>query len=405
MCVYGISGGTLAHLSDLLSAAGLSVPPLAPATQAVLREWIPGYLRISNPVDSGGAPSGDWRGLAILKALVDDPGVGVVVCPFVANAYQLSDAVVRDVVEVASTTDKPVCLVWGSPTATEAAYVEVAAPSPVITFRTFAQCVTALRGYFGYHATRRRVLADPGAPLEVRAPVRPAAGPLALPPGRTLSEAESKAVLAAYGVPVTGDRLVTSADQAVSAAAELGFPVVLKVNSPDIAHKSDLGLVRLGLADPGSVSTAFAELVARCAEVAPGARVDGVLVAPEVAGGVETVLGLTHDPVFGPVVMFGLGGIFAEVLADVAFRVPPFSAVEARRMVDGLKGRALLAGARGRPAVDVDAVVDAIVAVQRLALDHGAEIAELDVNPLVARADGVVALDALVRTVPATGAG
>jgi acyl-CoA synthetase (NDP forming) len=392
VCVYGISGGTLAHLSDLLSAAGVSVPPLTGATQAALREWIPGYLRVSNPVDSGGAPSGDWRGRHILQALVDDPGVGVVVCPFVANAYQLSDAVVRDVVEVAATTDKPVCLVWGSPTANEPVYQEILTSSPVVTFRTFGQCVTALKGYFDYHRARARA----GAPTPV--PTRPAAGPVDLPAGRTLSEAQSKAVLAAYGIPVSRDRLVGSADQAVAAADDLGYPVVLKINSPDIAHKSDLGLVRLGLADGASVATAFHALTDRAAEVAPDARVDGVLVAPELSGGVETVLGLTHDEVFGPVVMVGLGGVFAEVLADVAFRAPPFGRAEARAMVDGLKGRALLAGVRGAPPADVDALLDAVMAVQQLALDHGGRIAELDVNPLLVRPDGAVALDALVRT-------
>jgi acyl-CoA synthetase (NDP forming) len=394
-CVYGISGGTLAHLSDLLAAAGVPVPTLAPETQAKLREWIPGYLRVDNPVDSGGAPSGDWRGKEILRALVDDPAVGLVICPFVANAYQLSDAVARDVVEVAGTTTKPLCVVWGSPTATEAAYTEVLTSAPVTTFRTFSQCVTAVKAYFDHAAARRR-LGDP-APVPTD-PVPTGPVPLDLPGGRTLSEIESKAVLAAYGVPVTADRLVADPEAAVAAAAELGGPVVMKVASADIAHKSDLGLVRLGVDGPDAVAAAYRELTERAAAVAPDAAVDGVLVAPQVPGGVETVLGLTHDPVFGPVVMFGLGGVFTEVLGDVAFRLPPFGADEARRMVDQLAGRPLLAGARGRPPVDLEAVVAAILAMGRLALDHGDRIAELDVNPLLARRDGVVALDALVRT-------
>ncbi len=398
VCVYGISGGTLAHLSDLLVAHGVPVPPLTDATQEALRQWIPGYLRVSNPVDSGGAPSGDWRGKEILKALIADPNVGVVVCPFVANAYQLSDAIVADVVELAATTDKPLCLVWGSPAAEEPAYREILATSSVITFRTFGQCVTALKGYLGYHEARARLLAEPA--------VEPTAHlPADLPADRTLTEAAAKDLLSTYGIPVTAERVVRSAEAAATAADELGYPVVAKIHSADIAHKSDLGLVRLGLATRQAVVTAYGELTARAAEVAHEADIDGVLIAGEVVGGVETVLGLTHDEVFGPVVMFGLGGIFTEVLADVAFRMPPFGPGEARRMIDGIRGRALLDGVRGQPPVDRDALVEAIMAVQRLSLDHAEEIAELDVNPLVARPEGVVALDALVRTMPDRAAG
>ena len=134
----------------------------------------------------------------------------------------------------------------------------------------------------------------------------------------------------------------------------------------------------------------------RAAEAAPGAQIDGVLVSELVTGGVETVIGMTRDEVFGPAVMFGLGGVFVEVLKDVTFRVPPFDEAQARAMVASIRGHALLRGARGRPAVDIDGIVAAIMSLQHLALDLGDDILELDVNPLLARSDGVVALDALV---------
>jgi acyl-CoA synthetase (NDP forming) len=198
-------------------------------------------------------------------------------------------------------------------------------------------------------------------------------------------------VLAEYGIPVPRHKLATNAKQAVTAAEEIGFPVVLKACGADILHKSDLGLVLVGLTSAKQVRATFEEFMAK----APGA--DGVIVSEMISGdGVECVVGMTHDELFGPVAMVGLGGVFVEVLKDVAFRVPPFDKAEARRMVDELQGLPLLLGARGRPKADIGALVDVIMKVQRLAVDLADDVAELDINPLVVRPKGAVALDALV---------
>jgi acyl-CoA synthetase (NDP forming) len=393
VCLYSISGGTLAHLTDLMVARGLPVPDLAPETQATLRQWIPAYLRVSNPVDSGGAPSGDERGPKILDAILADPNVGIVVVPFVANAYHLSDAVARDVVAAASRTKKPICLIWGSPTGDEPVYREVLVPSGLPVFRTFGQCLTALSAWFTHHALRARYV-SPFARPQVRS--RPA--PAELPPGRTLSEREAKAVLAAYGVPVPREELATSEADAVAAAKRIGFPVVMKISSPDVEHKSDLGLVEVGVNDAAAVAATYRRILEQAAAV-PGVRIEGVLVAELVAGGVECVVGVTRDEVFGPAVMFGLGGILVEVLRDVTFRVPPFSADEAGVMIREVRGYyPLLRGGRGAGAADEDGLVRVLMAVQQLVVDHGETLAELDINPLLVRPDGVVALDALLRT-------
>jgi len=351
---------------------------------------------VSNPVDSGGGPSGDWRGRKILEALVADPNIGVIVCPFVANAYHLSDAVARDVIDVAATTDKPICIIWGSPTGTEPVYQELLIRSEVTVFRTFQQCITALKGYFDYHARR----AGYTSPLGVAAgPGVPAAAALVAraPSAASLSEVEAKQLLAAYGIPVTHDIVVTSAAEARKAAALIGYPVVMKISSRDIEHKSDLGLVKVGLTSGQSVALAYRDLTARATQAAPAAVVDGVLVSELATGGVETVVGMVHDDVFGPAIMFGLGGVFVEVLRDVSFRVPPFSEGEARSMIAELRGRPLLDGVRGTPPCDIDALVATLMNVQRLVADLGGDIGEIDINPLLARADGVVAVDALVR--------
>ncbi|HVM40604.1 MAG TPA: acetate--CoA ligase family protein, partial [Acidimicrobiia bacterium] len=173
-------------------------------------------------------------------------------------------------------------------------------------------------------------------------------------------------------------------------------PVVMKIVSPDILHKSDLGLVRVGVGSVAEAKKAYAEMTAIAAKAAPKARIDGVLVSEMVTGGVETVVGVSHDDLFGPTVMFGLGGVFVEVLKDVTFRVPPFDKAEARRMIEELKGFPMLTGARGREKANLNAITDVIMKVQRLAVDHADTIAELDINPLVVGRKGAVALDALV---------
>jgi acyl-CoA synthetase (NDP forming) len=205
-----------------------------------------------------------------------------------------------------------------------------------------------------------------------------------------MSENESKQLLSAYDIPVTREEVATSASAAVKAAAAIGYPVVMKASSRDVAHKSDRGLVRLGVDSPKAVREAYAKL-------APASH-GSVLVSEQIDGGVECVVGMSHDELFGPVVMFGLGGAFVEVFGDVSFRVPPFDAAEARRMIDEVRGSALLRGVRGRSKGHMKALVETIMKVQRLAVDNADQLAELDINPLVVLPKGVVALDALAVT-------
>ncbi|MHB8340778.1 MAG: acetate--CoA ligase family protein, partial [Mycobacteriales bacterium] len=173
-------------------------------------------------------------------------------------------------------------------------------------------------------------------------------------------------------------------------------PVVCKANAVGLAHKSELGLVRIGLTTAGQVRAAYADIAARAA--AAGIDLSGQLVMEQASGGVETVVGCHHDEVFGPVVTVGLGGVFVEVLRDVSVRVPPFDREEARRMVAELRGASLFTGVRGRPAADTDALVDAILAMQRIAVELGTGIAECEVNPLLVlpAGRGALALDALI---------
>lgn len=392
VCIYSISGGTGAHLADLTSAAGLRLCTLTEETQRQLHEWIPPYLRVSNPVDNGGAPSADWRGRKILDAIVADPNVSMLLCPITGALPSMGNRLAKDLVDVASTTDKPVFVIWGSPIGDEVAYREILlGDSRVVVFRTFANAVTAARAYFDYHrfrATYRSPFRKPvQRPLPAAAEARSV---LSLAPRAELSEIDSKRILAAYGIPVTRDVLCTSAKEAVAAAEAIGYPVVAKVSSAAISHKSDAGLVLIGLSRPTEVREAYRRIM----EAAPAA--DGVLICQQAEAGVECVAGVAADELFGPVVMFGVGGVFVEVLKDVTFRVPPFSRSDAAAMLDEIKGAPLLRGVRGAPKADRKAVVDVLMKVQRLALDLADEIAELDINPLLAGPGGAVALDALV---------
>ncbi|GGW14949.1 hypothetical protein GCM10018980_62190 [Streptomyces capoamus] len=396
VAVYSISGGTGAHVADLAVAAGLRLPTLSPQKQAELHRWIPPYLNVANPVDNGGHPVGDRRGRAIIDALLADPAVGVLICPVTGPFPPLSDRLVADLVDAAEETDKLVCVVWGSPVGTERAYREVLlGSSRVATFRTVGNCLTAVRAWLDHHA----FVSGYRSPFD-EAPRTPSPSfrkaEALLQPGRQLSEHAAKQLLRAYGIRVPREQLVTSAAAAVRAAGQVGYPIVMKASGAQIAHKTELGLVKIGLTSASQVRDAYRELtdIARY----EGVGLDGILVCQMVGQGVEMMAGVTHDDLFGPTVTVGLGGILVEVLHDAAVRVPPFGEDQARAMLGELRGRALLSGVRGRPPADTDALVEVILRVQRMALELGGAIAELDINPLVVldRGQGAVALDALV---------
>lgn len=212
------------------------------------------------------------------------------------------------------------------------------------------------------------------------------------------NEATAKAALGAAGVPFIQDILARTADEAAAAADCLGAPLAMKILSPDIQHKSDIGGVELDVKGEAAARSAFERIIAAAATHAPDAVVDGVLVSPMTSGGVELILGVTSDASFGPAIMVGLGGVFAEIFKDTVLRMAPVTTAEARDMVQELKAFPLLDGARGRPLADVDALCEAIAALSRYAARHAADVAEIDINPLLVRpkGQGVVALDALI---------
>ena len=210
-----------------------------------------------------------------------------------------------------------------------------------------------------------------------------------------LSEVEAKAALAEAGVPVTATALARTREEAAAQAEAIGYPVALKVVSPNVAHKSDVGGVVLGLESAGAAAEAYDGIIAAVGAAQPGAVIEGVSVQSMAEPGVEVIVGMTTDAQFGPVMMFGLGGIMVEVLGDVAFRLAPLGEGDARDMIDEIQGRQVLDGVRGQPPVDVAAIAAMLDQVSQFAAAHP-EVAELDLNPVIATPGGAIAVDARI---------
>ncbi len=389
------AGGPGILAADALEASGLDVVELSADTVAKLRPMFPAEASIHNPLDMIASATPEGYRMAIATMLAD-PGIDAVVPIFIPPLNTDQESVAEAIVAAAATNrDKPVLSVLMGRRGLPEGRAELhAAGIPAYVFpESAARALAALNRYREWRA--RPVATPPRLDVD-----REAAASIlrrAVAERREqLSELEALQLLAAYGVPVADARLTTGPDAAVEAARAIGFPVVLKIVSPDIAHKSDVGGVRVGVRSADDVRSAYDAMLGDVASHLPGARIDGVLVQRQLTGGRETILGVVRDPVFGPLVMFGLGGVFVEVLRDVVFRIPPLDERTADEMVRSIRAIGILTGARGTARADVPAIADALRRLGQLAEDHAA-IAELDVNPLLALEDGVVALDARVR--------
>lgn len=218
---------------------------------------------------------------------------------------------------------------------------------------------------------------------------------LALDEKRSFTEPEARDLLSEYGLPLSGYSVATNAQEAVTAATEIGFPVVLKIVSPDIVHKTEAGGVKVGLGTPEDVSTAFDTIIAKAKRYKADADIHGVMVTSMAEAGLEVIIGAVRDPQFGSVVMFGLGGVLVEIFRDVSFRVAPLTKADALKMLDEIKSAPLLKGYRGDTPKDIEALVQALVTVSTV-MEENPEIKEIDLNPIFVYERGIVAVDARV---------
>ena len=298
----------------------------------------------------------------------------------------------ENLVEMLRDVDKPVILNWPSAPDDNGdvlAYLERNGVPCILGAGRAARALAALTEF----ARKRRAFEQHGKRPFKRVV---ASQPLDLPTGvRTLGEHRSKQLLKRYGVPVVNEVLLTLSELEKLESAPVAFPVAVKIESPDLPHKTEAGAVRLGIHSLADIKQAARDMVAAVRQHKPDARIEGILVQ-EMASGLEVIVGAVNDACFGPTVAFGLGGIFTELLKDVTHRFAPFDAETAREMISEIKGAALLNGYRGRPALDVTALADTLARMSLLIADHADRIAEIDVNPLFVRENGVVAADALI---------
>ena len=404
LAIITISGGAGILMTDECVAGGMQLAELAPGTLEKLRGFVPSFGSLLNPVDVTAAIFNDTTLInRTMQAIVEDPGVDCVAMINASLQGELAEKIAAEIVDVARKTSKPVFLAWSARDVLAKEAYALLDGARIPHYKSPVRCGRAMVAVSWYAEVKRRNEAQRHEkPVVVSRPA--VRGTLA---GRTadVSEYEAKRVLAEYGVPVTQETLATSVEEASAIARGIGYPVAIKVQSPDISHKTEANAVRLGITDDAALRAAYAEVLANARSYRGDARIEGVLVQEMVNGGIEAILGITNDPLFGPAVMFGLGGIFAEVLKDVAFRLAPVTISVAHEMIAEIKGYPVLAGARGKPPADVDALAQAIVNLSALAVDLEGELAELDINPLfvMERGKGVKAADALIRPKPAVG--
>ncbi|MVW60645.1 GNAT family N-acetyltransferase [Massilia sp. NEAU-DD11] len=394
-------GGPGVMATDALITGGGALAALAPATLAHLSGHLPGTWSHGNPVDIIGDAPVERYDLA-LRVLLDEPGADAILLIHAPTAIVPSAAIARALLPLLRTATRPVLCCWlGGASVAEARSLCAGAGVPV--FDTPEEAVRGFLQLVDYARNQRMLMQVPPActlaPPD-RAAARARIAALLAADTTAVGEADAKAILAAYGIPVVPTETVRDLDGALDAARRIGYPVALKILSPDIVHKTDVGGVVLDLAAPAALEQALEAMVARVRAALPQARLAGFTVQAMARRprAHELIVGVSTDPVFGPVVLFGQGGVAVEVTADQAVALPPLDRVLAADLVDRTRVARLLAGFRDSPRADLEALYDVLVRVGQMVADLP-ELAELDINPLLADADGVVALDARMRLV------
>ncbi len=380
------SGGGGGWMADTCLQHGLEVPTLDVATRATIDPLLPSYGTSQNPVD-GTAQAVRQLGYGGMASLVlASPVIDGIVVVMSGRAAEHLVHEAGKLAELRKSSPKPI-LMW-SYTLPAAESVKVLSECGYPLFTNMQHAVITMRAMADWQAHRVRFLARSTAKISGSTARRKVADLLA-GDGDVMTEAEAKPVLAAYGIGTTAaEKLVQTREAAIAAAKALGKSVALKVQSPDILHKTEAGAVALNARTPDEAGAAFDKVMTAARKYAPKAKIQGVLVQAMAEKGHEVILGINRDPHFGPMLMLGLGGIHVEVLRDVAFAPVPLTADDAQGLIGRLKGAGVLDAHRGQPAADKAALVDLIVRLSQLADDHAEDIAEIDLNPVIVHAEG-----------------
>jgi acyl-CoA synthetase (NDP forming) len=387
------SGGHAVLMADIGASEKLEWPALSEETTTGLHKLLPSFIGVSNPMDLTSAQTGSPTLFTdALRLIARDPNIDVLLPILVVTPVKNIEAIAA----LHESTDKPLAVLWTGFCSDDVSMnVASLVQRGVPTYRDALTCVKAVRASIEYADFLRRFHQragrepPPGIDAERARTLVKQAGPV-------MTERQSKAVLAAYGLSVTRERLARSAAEAAEFAATLCGPVALKIESPDIPHKTEAGAIRLNVASPVDVRGCFDEVMAAAQRYNPRARLEGVLVQEMVQPGIEMMLGVTHDPIFGPVITVATGGIHVEVFRDVAHRIAPLTRQDVTEMLGELKMRPLLDGLRGAPPCDIAALTNAVERVSWLAHDLQDYVAELDINPLLVLPQGALVIDALI---------
>ncbi|MCX5822742.1 MAG: acetate--CoA ligase family protein [Deltaproteobacteria bacterium] len=394
--VITTTGGGATIMVEAAAQAGLQFPLPSESSIALATEFLPSFAAKSNPMDvtMSGTGGGFKKGLEVLlKDDTFDMIVGVV-----GTSSQFAPELgVQPIVDVYKDAKKPL-VAFCNPNAAEA--LRLFEKNGIPSFRTPESCGRSL----GYLVKYGEALESYNRKKDQRQTTNPAsssakeAKKFLVNAGRILNEYDSKLVLSAYGISVTKEKLAGNVEDAKNAAKEIGYPIAMKVMSADIPHKTEAGVIKLGVQSEKELEAFYGEILEKAKKFKADVKIDGVLIQEMAEKGVELIIGMKRDAGFGPVIMFGLGGIFVEVFKDVSFRIPPLSLPDAQEMIAEIKGSKLLQGYRGAEKMDVDAIASALMSVASLSLDLGKEIQELDINPLIVypRRKGIKVVDALV---------
>ncbi|MBV7483570.1 acetate--CoA ligase family protein [Bordetella sp. BOR01] len=393
--IYTFSGGTAALTTDIAGMANLPMAVFTDQTNAKLKSLLPDFANIANPVDTTADILRDQDAAnECLRVICNDPNVGAVLFPIPMDYGEVTDGIAQSIIEVSKSAPVPIIPVWMS--RRMGGGFQLLEQHGLQPFLSVSGAIAALS----------RIWPPSGKPSAAASAHQPTVAGASVPAGHACgrqqtSEAQAKALLRQAGLPMPRNEIATSARQAAAAAAGLGFPVVMKIVSPDIAHKTECGGVRLDINSEAAAAAAFDSIRAAVQQAAPHARIDGVLVEAMLpAGGHEVLVGVHRDTAFGLVLTFGLGGIFVETLRDAAHRLIPLQRQDAHDLIREIRNAAILQGVRGQPPGDLSALEDLILKVSAFAESHADTLLELELNPVWVgpAGQGAVPLDALIAT-------
>lgn len=398
MGIVTISGGAGVLVSDKCEEWGLDVPTLSESTRLKLAKVIPAFASSMNPIDVTAQIFNDPSLLRqALEITLDDEQIDMLMIVNANMHKELGRQVAQEIASIAARTQKPIAVSWSARDHLNKEGFDLLRNSAVPIFKTPGRGVKALYLLSRYSESLRRLQEArtyPSIPLQARQEASRTLSGLK----RVPTEYETRRILSLYGIPVPDEAIVSNAEEAVKAADRIGYPVVLKVMSSELLHKTEAGAVQVGIRNAEELIVHYDRLMNNAVRYKPDMPIDGMLVMPMASGGVECIVGVNNDPQFGPIILFGLGGIFTEIMQDVSFELPPLSYEEARRMAERIQGYAVLNGARGRAAADLDKLVDVLVRLAAFADHQRDRVQQVEINPIfvLPQGDGVLLGDALL---------